>query len=79
MANQQRPQLLCFKTPTACEGDYLAVPWGSLPLSSPFVHSHGRGGECYHTQVQVAWDQGFLYVRFHCEDDEIVANMRQRD
>lgn len=79
MTNLPRQQLLCFKTPTACKGDYLAVPWINLPLSSPFVHSHGKGGSCYKTEVQVAWDQEFLYIRFHCNDDDILATMLQRD
>ncbi len=79
MTKHETKQLMCLKTPTPCQGDYFAVPWGTLPLSSPFEHSHGRGGECYYTQVQVAWDKDFLYVRFHCKDEEIVANMLKRD
>lgn len=74
-----KQQLLCLKTPSACRGDYSAVPWDDLPLSSPFVHSHGKGGTCYLTQVQTAWDGEFLYIRFHCADDEILATMTERD
>lgn len=77
--NQSNQQLLCFKTPSPCGGDFLQVPWATLPVSSTFVHSHGEGGPCYNTQVQVAWEPQFLYVRFHCEDDEILATMEKRD
>ena len=72
-------QLTCTRTSASYQGDFLRVQWEIVPLSSPFVHSHGRGGNCYKTQVQAAWDKDYLYLRFHCQDDEIVANMLRRD
>ena len=32
----------------------------------------------YKTQVQAAWDKDYLYLRFHCQDDEILANILHR-
>lgn len=72
-------QLNCPKLPSAYNGDFLAIPWATVPMSSPFAHSHGKGGECPTTQVQAAWDHTFLYLRFHCQDGEILANMHKRD
>lgn len=71
--------LNCVRLPASYNGDFLNVPWATVPISSPFVHSHGQGGDCLLTQVQAAWDNAFLYLRFHCQDEEIVANMKKRD
>ncbi len=72
-------QLTCSKLATHCNGNFLEVPWKEISISSPFVHSHGQGGLCMHTQVQAAWDEFYLYLRYHCQDDEIIATMTKRD
>lgn len=72
-------QLNCVKLGQAYEGDFFAIPWSNAPMSSVFVPAHGKGGTSPKTQVQAVWDAQYLYLRFHCDDDEIVATMLKRD
>lgn len=74
-----RYTLNCVKTHKFCNGDFLKVSWEKSPSSSTFVYAEGNGREAIKTSVKTSWDDDFLYVRFRCEDSEIMANMVTRD
>ncbi len=60
-------------------GNVLDIPWEDLPTSSLFVDAVTGGPTALETTVQAAWDEEYLYLRFTCEDREILATMTSRD
>lgn len=72
-------KLSCIKTSKNHNGYFLAIDWAKVPTSPSFIHTDGDGGEAISTSVQAAWDREFLYVRFQCEDYDILASMQDRD
>ncbi len=60
-------------------GDVLHVPWEDLPTSSVFVDAVTGQPPSLETTFQAAWDEEYLYLRFVCEDKDIVATMTNRD
>ncbi len=53
--------------------------WASLPVESGFYLADGSSPAPIKTAVQVCWDALHLYVRFHCEDKDIISEFSQRD
>ena len=69
-----------------CEADPGHAAWRSaqsaleeFPVSTPFVDAVTGNPASFDTSVQAAWDEEYLYIRFLCEDKDIVATMVNRD
>lgn len=72
-------QLIARRVQGNTPGDVLDIPWEELPTSSVFVDAVTGGRASFETTVQAAWDEEYLYLRFCCEDREVLATMVRRD
>lgn len=72
-------QLIVRRSQGSEPGNLLELPWEDLPTSSSFVDAVTGNPASFDTTVQAAWDDEYLYLRFACEDKDIVANMTNRD
>lgn len=72
------PRMICHRI-SECRGEFSKVPWNKLPRYGPFRESQGKRNSRWRTEVQVAYDKIYLYVRFSCQDEDILAQMDKHD
>ncbi|MBM3188160.1 MAG: hypothetical protein FJZ90_05495 [Chloroflexi bacterium] len=78
----QRPEYTCYRAgqPIVIDGRLNDPPWAGAPQIELVLADSGARPR-QRTTARLLWDDEYLYVAFHCEDDDIwgVATRRDQD
>jgi hypothetical protein len=77
-------EYLCRKVavPVALDGDWNNTCWGTCETAITFLDPEADNSpviEPHQTQVRAMWDEDNLYISFLCMQDDIRAQMTERD
>lgn len=74
---------VCYRAPhpIAVDGRLGDPAWGAVPWTEEFVDILGEAGPkpWFRTRAKMLWDDDFLYVGAHLEEDHVWATLTKRD
>ena len=61
------------------DGNANEVDWKTALYSDPFIDIEGVKKPKYETKIKMLWDEKYLYVFAHMQEEHIWGNLKQRD